>query len=156
MHGLRGIAETGVLFTRCSALGEFVTDTCAALASGGRQAIAQRFINGTSVALAWRCVDCRSCVPHSAPTNLCRTDLIPSASSCNSLRSWRMTGRDGTRRATALNPARVNADMVPVNTLDVLPARVVSTGYASTAGARARLASFNAAAINADMTPCLR
>src|SRR5262249_4660009 len=45
-------------------------------------------------------------------------------------RSWRMTGRDGMRRATVLNPARLNAEAVPVKMLAVLPGRPVSTGYA--------------------------
>lgn len=39
-----------------------------------------------------------------------------------------MIGRDGKRRATVLNPARVNTDAVPVKTLDVLSGRAVSTG----------------------------
>ena len=67
-----------------------------------------------------------------------------------------MMGRDGTRRATVLNPARLNADTVPVKTLDVPPGAAVSTGYASTAGAWLRFADCRAAAINADMTPFRR
>jgi hypothetical protein len=46
-------------------------------------------------------------------------------------KSWRMIGREDCRRATVLNPRRLNAEAVPVNTLDVPPGRVVSTGYAS-------------------------
>jgi hypothetical protein len=45
---------------------------------------------------------------------------------------------------------------MPVNTLDVLPDLVVSMGYASKAGALARLAVFNASTIRADITPFLR
>jgi len=36
-------------------------------------------------------------------------------------RSWRMIGRDGLRRATVLNPRRLNVEAVPVKTLEVLP-----------------------------------
>jgi hypothetical protein len=67
-----------------------------------------------------------------------------------------MIGRDAKRRATVLNPACLNAEVVPVKMLEVLSGRAVSTGYASSAGALARFAAFNAAAIKADMTPCLR
>src|SRR6516162_11267028 len=65
------------------------------------------------------------------------------------LRLWRITGREGSRRATVLNPSRLNTEAVPVNTLEVLPGRLVSTGYASTAGALARLAAFSASRIRA-------
>src|SRR4030095_3653510 len=71
-------------------------------------------------------------------------------------KSWRMSGRVGSRRATVLNPSRLNADATPVKTLRVLPGRAVSTGYASSAGALARLAAFKAAAINSDITPWRR
>ena len=71
-------------------------------------------------------------------------------------KSWRMIGREGRRRATVLNPRRLNVEAVPVNTLDVLPCIAVSTGYASSAGALARLAAFNASVIRAAMTPRLR
>ncbi len=45
-----------------------------------------------------------------------------------SFKSCRMIGRDDTRRATVLKPARRNVDAVPVNTLVVQPGREVSTG----------------------------
>src|SRR5262249_13021807 len=64
--------------------------------------------------------------------------------------------RVGSRRATVLNPSRLNAEATPVKTLRVLPGRAVSTGYASSAGALARLAAFKAAAINSDITPWRR
>ena len=44
------------------------------------------------------------------------------------LRSWRMMGRDGTRQATVLNPARANVEAVPVKMLVVLFGASVSTG----------------------------
>ena len=72
------------------------------------------------------------------------------------LRSWRITGREGSRRATVLNPSRWNTAAVPVNTLDVLPGFAASIGYASTAGTFARLAVFNTSRIRADITPFLR
>ena len=72
------------------------------------------------------------------------------------LKSWRMMGREGCRRTMVLNPSRRNAEAVPVNTLDVLPRTEMSTGYASTAGALARLAVFKASAMRADMMPRLR
>ena len=72
------------------------------------------------------------------------------------LKSWRMIGREGWRRAMVLNPRRLNAEAVPVNTLDVLPGCPLSTGYASKAGALERLTVFNASTIRADMTPFLR
>jgi hypothetical protein len=72
------------------------------------------------------------------------------------LKSWRMIGREGWWRAMLLKPRRLNAEAVPVNTLDVLPGRALSTGYASKAGALARLPAFNASTIRADMTPFLR
>jgi len=55
-----------------------------------------------------------------------------------------------------LNPRRLNVEAVPVNTLDGLPGRVVSTGYASTAGTLARFAVFNASRIREVITPFLR
>ena len=45
-----------------------------------------------------------------------------------------MIGRDGVRRPTRSNPARINAEAVPVNTLEVLLGCSVPTGYASRAG----------------------
>jgi len=69
------------------------------------------------------------------------------------LKSWRMIGREGWRRAMVLNPRRLKVEAVPANTLDVLPGRVVSTGYASTAGTLARLAVFNASRIREAITP---
>ena len=72
------------------------------------------------------------------------------------LKSWRMIGREGWRRAMVLKPRRLNVEAVPVNTLDVLPGRVMSTGYASTAGRLARLAVFNASRIREAITPFLR
>lgn len=52
-----------------------------------------------------------------------------------------------------LNPRRLNVDAVPVKMFEVLPACVVSIGYASNAGAPARLAAFSAALIKAVETP---
>src|SRR6516164_3892933 len=73
----------------------------------------------------------------------------------NSLKSCRITGREGSRRATVLNPSRLNAQAVPVNTLAVLPGLAVSIGYASTADALAHLAVLSASRIRADITPFL-
>ena len=71
-------------------------------------------------------------------------------------KSWHMIGQEGSRRAMVLNPRRLNVETVPVNRLDVLPGSTVSTGYASSAGALARFAAFNASTIRAVMMPRLR
>jgi hypothetical protein len=57
-------------------------------------------------------------------------------------KSWRMMGREGWRRATVLNPSRLNVEAVPVNTFDVLPGCAMSTGQASSAGAFGTLRGF--------------
>src|SRR5690242_6209341 len=85
--------------------------------------------------------------PHRLPSE--RQPVTP-------FKSWRITGRDGMRRATVLNPTRLNAEAVPVKMLAAPPGRPVTTGYASSAGARARLVAFKAAAIRTDITPRLR
>lgn len=74
----------------------------------------------------------------------------------NYRKSCRMMGRDGVRQATVLKPACLKTDAMPVNTLELLEGASISTGYASSAGALARFAAFNAAVIRADITPCLR
>jgi hypothetical protein len=50
-----------------------------------------------------------------------------------------------------MNPRCLNVEAIPVNTLNVLPGRVMSTGYACRAGALAHLAVFNASTITADI-----
>src|SRR5713226_5411698 len=39
---------------------------------------------------------------------------IAEVSSATALRSWRIIGRDATRQATVLNPARANVEAIPV------------------------------------------
>src|ERR1700730_7548417 len=53
------------------------------------------------------------------------------------LRSCRMIGRAGARRATSLKPARVNVAAMPVKVFVVLFGTSVSIGYASSAAPRA-------------------
>lgn len=62
-----------------------------------------------------------------------------------------MIGRAGTRRATVLNPNFAKVDAIPVP--EALGDTDLSIGYASRAGAPARLAAAMAAAINALVTP---
>ena len=93
--------------------------------------------------------------PHSAPANPGPGNAerrLPSM-------RLRITGRSGLWRATTSKPCRANVDATPGNRLPVCPGTVVSTGYASRAGAPASAAASTAAGISASMTPrprCVR